>query len=191
MNILYYSSHCPHSNNILKKISKSLVKDDFCYISLDNRFLKNEKFFVTLRNGEEFEIDTSVDKVPALMLKGYGNRVIFGNEIFNFIDMKEKEKNISNDIFEPSPFSLSSSNDNVVSDNYSFLDIPNEEFNAASGNSGMLQPFNYNYASIDYDSYMNTPPDEYVPDKISTDENLLEKLVETRNKDLPVQQPRI
>ena len=48
----------------------------------------------------------------------------------------------------------------------------------------------YNYASIDYNTYMNTPPDTYVPDKIGTEENMLEKLVESRNKDIPLPKPR-
>jgi len=186
MNVLYYSNHCPHSNKIINKLSKSLIKDDFSYISLDNRVVKDDKIFVKLRNGEEFEIQEQINKVPALSLESYGNRVLFGNEILDFIVMKEKELN--NNSLEPSPFSFFGGCDNIVSDFYSYLDTPIQEFSSADGNAGMTQT--YSYATIDYNTFMNTPPDTYTPDKISTDENILEKLVETRNKDIPLPTPR-
>lgn len=188
MNILYYSNFCPHSQKIINKLSKSVIKDEFSYISIDNRIMRESTMYVKLRNGEEFEIQKDIDKVPALLLESYGSRILFGNEIFNFIEMKEKESsNISE--LEPSPFSFYGGNDNIVSDMYSYLDTPSSEFSAADGNAGMLQT--YNYAAIDYNTYMNTPPDTYTPDKISTDENLLEKLVESRNKDVPLPAPRM
>tara|TARA_B100000886_G_scaffold340512_2_gene310680 strand:+ start:19463 stop:20026 length:564 start_codon:yes stop_codon:yes gene_type:complete len=187
MNILYYSNHCSHSNKIINRLSKSLLKDEFSYISLDNRYIKNEKLFVKLRNGDEYEISNSIDKVPALLLESYGSRILFGNEIHEFIDLKENDNASSNN--EPSPYAFCSANDNIMSDFYSFLDTPSSEFSAKDGNAGMTQI--YNYASIDYNSYLNTPPDTYTPDKISTDENMLEKLVESRNKDLPLPTPRI
>lgn len=186
MNVLYYSSHCPHSNKIIDKLSKSLIKDDFNYISLDNRLVRENKIFVKLRNGEDFEIEENINKVPALSLESYGNRILFGNEILDFINMKEKELN-NNDL-EPSPFSFYGGCDNIVSDFYSYLDTPIKEFSSSDGNAGMVQT--YNYATIDYNTFMNTPPDTYTPDKISTDENILEKLVETRNKDVPLPTPR-
>ena len=187
MDILYYSTYCEHSNKIINKLSKSLIKNDFSYISLDNRVMKENKLFVKLRNGEELEIHKSVDKVPALLLESYGSRVLFGNEILEFIETKEKEK--TNNNIDPSPYAFFSGNDNIVSDCYSFLDVPSDEFSAKDGNAGMQQI--YNYASIDYNTYLNTPPDTYTPDKISTDENLLEKLVEDRNKDVPLPEPRM
>lgn len=188
MNILYYSNFCPHSQKIINKLSKSNVKDDFSYISIDNRIMKEDGMYVKLRNGEEFQVQKDVDKVPALLLESYGSRVIFGNEIMNFIDTKEKESPTDNNL-EPSPFSFYGGNDNIVSDIYSYLDTPSNEFSAADGNAGMLQT--YSYATIDYNTYMNTPPDTYTPDKISTDENLLDKLVESRNKDVPLPTPRM
>jgi glutaredoxin-related protein len=186
MNVLYYSNHCPHSNKIINKLSKSLIKDEFSYISLDTRVIKENKIFVKLRNGDEFEIQESINKVPALSLESYGNRVLFGNEILDFINMKEKESDSNN--LEPSPFSFFGGCDNIVSDFYSYVDTPIQEFNSSEGNAGMTQT--YSYATIDSNTYMNTPPDTYTPDKISTDENILEKLVETRNKDVPFQVPR-
>lgn len=187
MNILYYSNYCPHSNKLINKLSKSLIKNDFSYISLDNRTKKDGKLFVKLRNGDEFEIQEKITKVPALLLESYGGRVLFGDEIHDFINNCESESNTNNN--EPSPFSFSGGSDNIVSDFFSYLDIPTNEFSAADGNAGMSQI--YNYATIDYNTYMNTPPDTYSPDKISTDENLLEKLVESRNKDVPLPEPRM
>ena len=52
--------------------------------------------------------------------------------------------------------------DNISSDNFSFLDQNTDDL-STRGNGGMRQM--HNYASIDF-LKIDTPPDEYSPDKI-------------------------
>jgi len=74
----------------------------------------------------------------------------------------------------------------VVSDNFSFLDQTDEEL-SAKGSGGMRQL--YNYATINHNDTIQTPPDSYSPDKVGS--NSLEQLMAQRDKDVPRQQPRM
>ena len=182
MSYLYYSTFCKHSSKLLRELSSSSVKDDFYYISVDKRFQNNGKVMIRLGNNEEIEIPESIEKVPALLLKNYGGRVLFGNDIYNFIHEQEnnKMKNLNPIHEEPLPFAFEVACNNVSSDHYSFLDINPEEL-LAKGNGGSRQM--YHYANLDYTGMIETPPDSYVPDTIGKDEGSLEKLIEQREKD--------
>ena len=67
----------------------------------------------------------------------------------------------------------------VSSDNYSFWDQDSEEL-LAKGNGGNRQM--YNYATAEFDGKIETPVDDYSPDKI--DENAHKNMEEQRNNDL-------
>ena len=67
----------------------------------------------------------------------------------------------------------------VASDNYSFLDQSADEL-SAKGNGGMRQL--YNYATIDLVDKIETPPDNYTPDKVGSVS--LEQLQQKRNSDI-------
>jgi len=47
----------------------------------------------------------------------------------------------------------------------------------------------YNYATINHNDTIQTPPDSYSPDKVGS--NSLEQLMAQRDKDVPRQQPRM
>ena len=68
---------------------------------------------------------------------------------------------------EPAPFSLTSDfmGHGVTSDTYSFWDQTSDEL-LAKGDGGMRQL--YNYSTIDYSNTgrIETPPDNYAPDKV-------------------------
>ena len=68
-----------------------------------------------------------------------------------------------NYIDEPGSFSLNNNMSGIVSDVYSFLDQSTDEL-SAKGNGGLRQL--YNYSTINQIDRIETPPDEYVPDKI-------------------------
>ena len=65
---------------------------------------------------------------------------------------------------EPSAFAIDSGFSGIVSDNYSFLDQNSDEL-SAKGNGGMRQL--YNYATINQSDKIETPPDDYTPDKVN------------------------
>ena len=92
------------------------------------------------------------------------------------------EKNIATmNNGEPAAFSLGSlSMSGVNSDNYSFWDMSSDDL-SAKGNGGLKQM--YNYAIPDNDSSIETPPDNYVPDKIGGDVSL-DSLTQSREQEL-------
>jgi hypothetical protein len=122
-----------------------------------------------------------IDRVPSLLLIN-NNQIIYGDDIYNYLKPEEKViNNISTNFQgEPECFSFGNSNAstlNVVSDNFSFLDQKSDSM-LAKGDGGMRQL--YNYATINNNDSIETPPDTYSPDTIGNVS--LEKLQEERNK---------
>jgi hypothetical protein len=82
------------------------------------------------------------------------------------------------------PFSFSIYKDclgghGVTSDNFSFLDQTSDEL-SAKGNGGLRQM--YNYATVDFHDKINTPAEDYVPDKIGNVS--MDQLKQQRNGDV-------
>ena len=82
-----------------------------------------------------------------------------------------KEKQYSQDLInndEPSAFSIDSNTCSiygVASDSYSYLDQPAESLQA-KGNGGLRQL--YTYSTINQDIKIETPKDDYEPDKVGS-----------------------
>ena len=180
--ILYYSNYCDKCKTLLKSISKMEVKDDMHFISLDNRVKKpNGATYVVLSNGQEILLPPTVTKVPALLLLNRGHRVIFGNEINEYLTPKKEasEREATNDNGEPMAFSLGATGYGVSSDVFSFLDQDATEL-SAKGNGGMRQQ--HHYAGIESNIEIETPPDTYSADTIGSVS--MEKLQADRNNEL-------
>ncbi len=180
--IIYYSNYCEHSKKLIQKISQSQIVNDMHFICIDNRIKKsNGTTNIILEDGQEILLPPTVNKVPALLLLNRGNQVIFGNEIEEHIQPINKniENKASNFNGEPNSYSLACNTFGVISDNYSFLDQDSDEL-SAKGNGGMRQQ--HHYVSLDSNYTIETPPDNYTPDKVGS--NTLEKYQQERNKDI-------
>ena len=170
---------------MLQKLSQTTIKDDIHFICIDKRVRKpNGSTNVILADGEEILLPPNVTKVPALMLLNRGNRVLFGEEINDFI--KPQEININNvstmNNGEPNAFSFMDSATGgfgVASDNFSFLDQEPDEL-SAQGNGGMRQQ--HHYAGLNSHSDIETPPDTYTPNKVG--EISVENLQSKRDKEI-------
>ena len=180
--ILYYSNYCDNCKKLLQNLSKSNAKNDIHFINIDKRTKKqNGATYVILETGQELLLPPTINRVPALLLLNENHKVLFGNDIGNHLNAKNvaytnptvKQNG------EPLAFSLNNGGFGVASDNYSFLD-QNPESLSAKGDGGMRQQ--HHYASIDYSSTIETPPDNWQPDKIG--QVSVEKLQETRNTDV-------
>lgn len=172
--ILYYSNYCENSRNLLQIISnKGEVKNEIHFISIDNRETIENKIYVILKNQEKIMLPKNIDKVPALLLLKKANQVIFGEEILNYLNKYfKKEKQVE----DPEAFNFNDINSyGVNSDNFSFLD-QNIESMSAKGNGGLRQI--RNNAVLDYLDNIETPVDEYTPNKIG--DSSLEKLQQER-----------
>lgn len=179
--ILYYSSYCDNCNKLLQIISTSNSKDDMHFINIDKRCKKNGATYVILENNQELLLPPTVTKVPALLLLNKGHHVLFGGDINKHLEASNV--NHTNAIVkmngEPLAFSMNNCGFGVTSDNYSFLDQDSHAL-SAKGDGGMRQQ--HHYASLDYNTNIETPPDNYEPDKIGPVS--MEQLQQKRNKDV-------
>ena len=181
--ILYYSNYCQNCKDLLQSISKSGVKEEIHFICLDNRVKRpNGATYVILANNQEILLPPTVIKVPALLLLNRGHHVLFGDEIKNHLEPKQVALNhaATKNNGEPTAFAFGGcSGYGVASDNYSFLDQSSDDL-AAKGNGGMRQQ--HHYATPESEYMIETPPDNYSPDKIGPVS--MEKLQQSRASDI-------
>tara|TARA_B100000927_G_scaffold226673_1_gene186369 strand:- start:5068 stop:5616 length:549 start_codon:yes stop_codon:yes gene_type:complete len=176
--ILYYSNYCNNSQKLLSYLSKSSVKNNLHYICIDKRIQKNNTVYIVLENNQELLLPNTVNAVPALMLLNANYKVLFGDNILEYLKPVERVNvdEATNFNGEPSAFSLNDAMIGVHSDNFSFLDQGNDEL-SAKGEGGLRQL--YNYATINFQEKIDTPEENYVPDKV--DENSLKNYQDNRN----------
>ena len=185
--IIYYSNHCDKSKAVLTALSKSRVQDDIHFLCIDKRVRAangSGAWHIITETGEKVLLPPQVNRVPALLLLNKGHMVLYGEQILQHFQPKNVALNNEATNFngEPNAFSLgreSMGGFGVASDNYSFLDQSPDEL-SAKGNGGMRQL--YNYATIDIVDKIETPPDNYSPDKVGSVS--LEQLQQKRNLDI-------
>jgi hypothetical protein len=188
--VLYYSNLCPNCKQVLQLLSKSKVKDEIHFICIDRRIQAQDgSIAVIMQNGSQIKLPEQITKVPALMLLNKGNAVIFGMQILEYLKPKEEayQANAVMNNGEPMAYVLGGGGSlhGVVSDNYSFLDQTAESL-SAKGDGGLRQM--HSYATINAIDNIETPPDNYVPDKVKGE--TVETLSQKRNSDVPQQIPR-
>lgn len=176
MNVLYYSNYCDHCKKLLTNLSKSHIKKDIYFINIDKRKVNNGTIYVILEDGKEISLPNVITSVPSMILFSRGNMLLKGDDIMKYIN-QQMETIIHNT--EPDPFSMNFNS--ITSDSYSFLDQDPEEL-GAQGNGGVRQM--HNYVAHDYNDQISTPPDNYVPDKIGSN-NSMEKYMQKREQDVP------
>jgi hypothetical protein len=189
--IIYYSNHCDKSKAVLTALSKSRVQDDIHFLCIDKRVKAangSGAWHILTETGEKVLLPPQVNRVPALLLLNKGHMVLYGEQILQHFQPKNVALNNEATNFngEPNSFSLgreSMGGFGVASDNYSFLDQSADEL-SAKGNGGMRQL--YNYATIDLVDKIETPPDNYTPDKVGSVS--LEQLQQKRNSDIQLSQ---
>ena len=185
--IIYYSNHCDKSKAVLSALSKSRVQDDIHFLCIDKRVRAangSGAWHIVTETGEKVLLPPQVNRVPALLLLNKGHMVLYGEQILQHFQPKNVALNNEATNFngEPNSFSLgreSMGGFGVASDNYSFLDQSADEL-SAKGNGGMRQL--YNYATLDLVDKIETPPDNYSPDKVGSVS--LEQLQQKRNLDI-------
>jgi hypothetical protein len=187
--IIYYSNNCDRCKSVLTALSKSQVSNEIHFLCIDKRVKSSTgAWHILTETGEKVLLPPQVNRVPALLLLNKGHQVLYGDQILQHFQPKNVALNDQATGFngEPNAFALGresmGSGFGVASDNYSFLDQSADEL-SAKGNGGMRQL--YNYATIDVVDKIETPPDNYSPDKVGSVS--LEKLQQQRNSD--IQQP--
>lgn len=176
-NVLYYSNYCEYSKKIITHFSRSTIKDNTYFICVDKRCNKGEETYIILENGKDVPLPKVVQSVPSLIICSRGNMLLQGDQIYNYINYYKKQ---DTPLDEPQCFSQQY--DSFASDNFSFIDADPNEMNA-QGNAGIMQM--HNFVSYDYMDNINTPEENYIPNKIGSENNVLNKLIEERDKQIP------
>jgi hypothetical protein len=183
-NILYYSNYCDNSKKLLQILSQTSIQKEIHFICIDKRVnMPDGSIHVILKDGSQVLLPPTVTKVPALMLVNNGFHILFGDQIYQHLQPKEKivQNQATNFQGEPDAFTFNNfSTSGISSDQYSFLDMPADEL-LAKGSGGTRQMFNYAMVE-DNGMGMNiqTPPDDYSPDKVN--ESAIEQYQQQRNQ---------
>jgi uncharacterized protein YukJ len=158
--ILYYSKYCEVSKKYLQLLSKT-NSQDIHFICIDKRVKEsNNKTYIVLDNGQKIILPENVTRVPALLLLDQGYQVLYGESILQYFKPKQEAqvKKATQNNLEPMAFSFGSGFSNVVSDQFSFLDMDSEDL-CAKGNGGSRQM--HNYVDLNYmDQISNNPGDD-------------------------------
>jgi hypothetical protein len=186
--ILFYSNYCKHSKELLLQISRSGVKGEINFICIDKRKTENGSNYAILENGKLVIIPNSITVVPSMILLNYGNKIINGPEIINFLN-ESIVKSIStatNGQMEPACYSMSEMGG--LSDPYSYLEISSDEM-LAKGSGGMKITHDYSFIENSYS--IETPPEGSKPSdyKLSTID--IDSIKKNRDSEIPKVERRI
>ena len=178
--ILYYSNFCPHSKELLSLLSRSKLKEEVHFLCIDKRVKRDGAIYLQLVNGQEILLPPNIRSVPSLLLLSRGHRVLQGNEISDYLIEKNVKINMqaTQNNGEPMAYGMGDFGA-VVSDNYSFLDQSSDEM-SAKGEGGMRQI--HNYATLNHNDTIETPPDTYTPNKVG--QNSMDEYIKQRNMDV-------
>ena len=179
--ILYYSNFCEPSKKLLQTISRSQIKNEIHFVCIDKRIQGKEgETYIVLENNTQMILPSTITKVPALLLLNRGHQVLFGQQIYQHLQPREETitTQATQSNMEPMAFSLTEMGG--CSDNYSYLDMSSDEL-SAKGNGG--QRIMHSFAGINSVDQIETPPEDYDPNKIG--EVSVDQIQQQRNSDIP------
>uniref|UniRef100_A0A6C0DBR0 Glutaredoxin domain-containing protein n=1 Tax=viral metagenome TaxID=1070528 RepID=A0A6C0DBR0_9ZZZZ len=171
MDILYYSNYCKHCQRLVNTLVKGNLSNKISFICIDKRVRdpKNNQQYIVLENGSKVVMPPNIHSVPALLLIKQNYRLLMGDEIMQHLHPQIKQLNevATNYNGEPISYTLggSSGGSNIMSEQYTFYNMTPDEL-SAKGKGTNRQMYNYVSASDDI-KLINTPPDNYRPDKLS------------------------
>jgi hypothetical protein len=193
MSILYYSNFCEPSKKLLQYVSKIQVSKEIHFICIDKRVKDNDgKIYIILQNGQKIIMPENITKVPALLLLNQNYKVIYGDQIYEYMKpiQKQEVKQATRNNMEPHSFVFDAFNGfgggGIVSDNYSFLDQNDEEL-SVKGNGGMRQMHSYVSLNDSMNMSIYSPQDDYEyksNEKIKDGQVSLENLQRQREQDI-------
>ena len=189
--ILYYSNFCEPSKKLLQSVTKTQNTNNIHFICIDKRVKDaNGKIFIVLQNGQQILMPENVTRVPALLLLNQNYKVIYGNDIYNYLkpqvtqQMQQATKNNMEPInFQDGFKSFGGFSGGIVSDNYSFLDQSDSEL-SVKGDGGLRQIHNYVTLNESMNLSMKLPQDDVEYNKIKEGELSVEALQRRRDEEV-------
>jgi hypothetical protein len=191
--ILYYSNFCEPSKKLLQAVTKTQNAKDIHFICIDKRIKdSNGKVFIILQNEQKIIMPENVTRVPALLLLSQNYKVIYGDDIYQYLKPQQQQQiqQATKNNMEPITFqdgfsSFGGFGGGIVSDNFSFLDQSDNEL-AVKGDGGLRQMHNYVSLSQADSLTMQLPKDDhdYKSDKLKEGEMSVEALQRRREQEL-------
>ena len=186
--ILYYSNFCEPSKKLLQSVTKTQNTNNIHFICIDKRVKDtNGKIFIVLQNGQQILMPENVTRVPALLLLNQNYKVIYGNDIYNYLkpQVTQQIQQATKNNMEPINFqdgfkSFGGFSGGIVSDNYSFLDQSDSEL-SVKGDGGLRQIHNYVTLNESMNLSMKLPQDDVEYNKIKEGELSVEALQRRRS----------
>jgi len=174
---------------LLQTLSKTDIKKDIHFICIDKRVKdSNNKTFIVLENGNKILMPENINRVPALLLLTQGYNVLYGDAIQQHFKPTQERmvKQATQNNMEPMAFSFGGGGfGDVVSDQYSFLDMDSDSL-SAKGNGGMRQMHNYVDLNSNGNLNIDCPEDDFdykksnkIPEGLT-----VEQLQQQRDSDL-------
>ena len=189
--ILYYSNFCEPSKKLLQSVTKTQNTNNIHFICIDKRVKDaNGKIFIVLQNGQQILMPENVTRVPALLLLNQNYKVIYGNDIYNYLkpQVTQQIQQATKNNMEPTNFqdgfkSFGGFSGGIVSDNYSFLDQSDNEL-SVKGDGGLRQIHNYVTLNESMNLSMKLPQDDFEYNKIKEGELSVEALQKRRDEEV-------
>jgi hypothetical protein len=194
MDILYYSNYCKFSQVLLQTLSKNNLAEKISFINIDKRSRdpKTNQVYIHLENGSKVIMPPNIHSVPALLLVKNNYKVVYGDDIIDVYrpQMQSQNSYATKEFGEPMGFPLGpggNSTSNIMSEQYTFYNMTPDEL-SSKGNGGRRPLYNYVSAKQEI-MVIDTPPETYRPDKISTDVTLdslhEQRMAETKSVPTP------
>ena len=170
VNIIYYSNYCKHSQKIVQYLVKNGFADNISFICIDNRkkdTVSNQTYII-LQNGNKTLLPPNIHSVPSLLLVNDKFRVIAGDDIIEYYKPQPEVGSFESIHGEPAAYDLNIGGSSFIkSEKYTFYNTSPEDLGVSGGGSFRQM---HHYTKATHDSvYINTPLDDYRPDKISND----------------------
>lgn len=188
MDILYYSNYCKHSQKIVQTLVKHNLNTKISFICIDKRKRdsRDNQMYIELEDGKKVILPPNIQHVPSLLLIKNNYQVIYGDKIITHYhsDMKESSSEIVKMNGEPMGYELNQSvgGTNIISEKFTSYNMTAEDLGSKSKSNKRNM---YNYVTIDQNVFIETPPENYKPDKISSDitvDGLQQKRIDEMDK---------
>jgi hypothetical protein len=151
---------------------KNNLTDKISCICIDKRIQDKQtgQTYICLENGSKIIFPPNIQSVPSLLLINNQYKIITGDEIVTYFhpQIKQQNNNATNYNGEPMGYYLEASTGgtNILSEKYTDYNMTPDEL-SSKGNGN--RPLHNYMAFSDKINVINTPPDNYRPDKINGD----------------------
>jgi hypothetical protein len=199
MDILYYSNLCVHSQKVIEFIVKHQLSNQLSCICVDKRKrdVNNNQTVVVLENGQQVTLPPNLQSIPAILCVKKNYTLVLGKDPILAYLQEKFGTQYANAAFdhpgkqrmqerEPVGVTLTglTLNSNILSESFTSYHLGPDDLSTKS--TSQNRPLHH-YTSVNQDFKINTPEDNYRPDKVSSNVTI-DVLQQQRNHEIPAVQ---